>query len=205
MAKSSSRAGNGDDFFGLVYDARLPDHHALARGEGRDDMGRLFGPLLIGAPHRLAVDGDPLGRRLSQPRRPRQKQRWNATGSSLARMMPSWLCQGVPLAKVESAARTPAWRGRSERRRPPSQPPPVSQPATKATPRRADRRLCPSADNPPSHRNATGKPSSPFTAPAAASPSTIDHPPCESEDCDRFRLLPTCHAKLQSIALPTNL
>ncbi len=27
------------------------------------------------------------------------KQRWNATGSSLARMMPNWSCEGVPLAK----------------------------------------------------------------------------------------------------------
>src|SRR5271157_5320670 len=26
------------------------------------------------------------------------KQRWNATGSSLARMMPNWSCEGVPLA-----------------------------------------------------------------------------------------------------------
>ena len=25
------------------------------------------------------------------------KQRWNATGSSLARMMPNWSCDGVPL------------------------------------------------------------------------------------------------------------
>ena len=24
------------------------------------------------------------------------KQRWNATGSSLARMMPNWSCEGVP-------------------------------------------------------------------------------------------------------------
>ena len=27
------------------------------------------------------------------------KQRWNAAGSSLARMMPNWSCEGVPLSK----------------------------------------------------------------------------------------------------------
>ena len=65
---------NGDDLVGLVADLGLPEHHALARGEGRDDMDRRFGPLLlVGAPHRLAVDGDHFGRRLRQRRRPRHE------------------------------------------------------------------------------------------------------------------------------------
>ena len=74
MAKSVEQRGNGDDLVGLVADLDLPEHHALARGEGRDDMDGLFGPLLlVGAPHRLAVDGDHFGRRLRQRRRPRHK------------------------------------------------------------------------------------------------------------------------------------
>ena len=65
---------NGDDLVGLVADLGLPEHHALARGEGRDDMDGVFGPLLlVGAPHRLAVDGDHFRRRLRQRRRPRHK------------------------------------------------------------------------------------------------------------------------------------
>ena len=36
--------GNGDDLVRLVADPGLSEHHALARGEGRDDMDRLFGP-----------------------------------------------------------------------------------------------------------------------------------------------------------------
>ena len=60
--------------FDLSADFGLTEHHALARGEGGDDMDGLFGPLLlVGAPHRLAVDGDHLGRRLRQRRRPRHK------------------------------------------------------------------------------------------------------------------------------------
>ena len=74
MANKLEQRGNGDDLVGLVADLGLPEHHALARGEGRDDMDGLFGPLLlVGAPHRLAVDGDHLGRRLRQRRRPRHK------------------------------------------------------------------------------------------------------------------------------------
>ena len=66
--------GNGDDLVGLVADLDLPEHHALAGGEGRNDMDGLFGPLLlVGAPHRLAVDGDHFGRRLRQRRRPRHE------------------------------------------------------------------------------------------------------------------------------------
>ena len=92
--------GNGDDLVGLVADLGLPEHHALARGEGRDDMNGLVRPLLpVGAPHRLAVDGDHLGRLLVSAAVHATKQRWNATGSSLARMMPSWSCEGVPLPK----------------------------------------------------------------------------------------------------------
>ena len=68
------QGGNGDDLVRLVSDFGLTEHHALARGEGGDDMDGLFGPLLlVGAPHRLAVDGDHLGRRLRQRRRPRHK------------------------------------------------------------------------------------------------------------------------------------
>ncbi len=65
---------NGDDLVRLVADPGLAEHHALARGEGRDDMDRLFGPLLlVGAPHRLAVDSDHFGRLLRERRRPRHK------------------------------------------------------------------------------------------------------------------------------------
>ena len=68
------QGGNGDDLVRLVADPGLSEHHTLARGEGRDDMDRLFGPLLlVGAPHRLAVDGDYFGRRLRERRRPRHK------------------------------------------------------------------------------------------------------------------------------------
>ena len=72
MANSSSSAGMATDLVGLFADLDLPEHHALARGEGRDDMNGLFAPfLLVGAPHRFAVDGDHFGRRLRQRRRPR--------------------------------------------------------------------------------------------------------------------------------------
>src|SRR5208337_1743112 len=42
------------------------------------------------------------------------KQRWNATGSSLARMMPNWSCEGVPLAldEVLLGCWLRRWRGR---------------------------------------------------------------------------------------------
>ena len=39
--------GNGDDLVGLFADLGLPEHHALARGEGRDDMNGLFAPFLL--------------------------------------------------------------------------------------------------------------------------------------------------------------
>ena len=75
MASSSSRAGMATISLDLSPPTLgLPEHHALARGEGRDDMNGLFAPLLlVGAPHRFAIDGDHLGRRLRQPRRPRHK------------------------------------------------------------------------------------------------------------------------------------
>jgi hypothetical protein len=66
------QGGDGDDLVGLVAHPGLSEHHALARGEGGDDMNGVFRPssgwrlpplLLVGAPHRLAVDSDHLGRR----------------------------------------------------------------------------------------------------------------------------------------------
>ena len=84
----------------LFADPHLSEHHALARGEGRDDMDRLFGPLLLVGrrtvlPSMAITSADVLVSAAAHA----TKQRWNATGSSLARMMPNWSCEGVPLAK----------------------------------------------------------------------------------------------------------
>ena len=63
--------GNGGDFIGFLVHLHLPHHEALAGGEGRDHMDRLLRALLLmGAAHRLAIDGDDLGWRLGQRRDP---------------------------------------------------------------------------------------------------------------------------------------
>src|SRR5574337_1342275 len=62
---------NGDDFVGLGADFGLTQHHALASGEGGDDVDRLFGALLpIGTSNGLSIDGDHFGLLVRQRRRP---------------------------------------------------------------------------------------------------------------------------------------
>ncbi len=66
--------GDSNDFVGFFRDLELAQHKALARGEGRNHVDRLFRPLLlIGAAQRLAVDGDDLRRCLGQRRDPSGK------------------------------------------------------------------------------------------------------------------------------------
>ncbi len=66
--------GNGGDLVGSFRHRDLSGDKALARGEGRNHVDRLFRPLLlIGAAQRLAVDGDDLRRCLGQRRDPSGK------------------------------------------------------------------------------------------------------------------------------------
>src|SRR5208282_4229578 len=76
-----------------------------------------------------------------------------------------------------------------------------SPPASKAAPRRADRRPSPSAGSPARPRNTTEKPSSPSPPRQPRPLPSSTHPPPESEDHDRFSSSSICHANFQSIAL----
>ena len=100
MANSSSSAG-----MATISSAFSPtltcQYHALARGEGQMHDGlRPF--LLVGAPHRFAVDGDHFGRRLRQRRRPRDQTALERDRVEPV-MMPSWSCV-CRWRSVESAA-----------------------------------------------------------------------------------------------------
>ena len=86
------------------------------------------------------------------------KQRWNATGSSLARIMRNWSCEGGPLAK-----------GRKRRRSASLAWPQRAMSAAVSAPRQHHQQhlvkrigeLSLLADSPASHRNAPGKQSFP--------------------------------------------
>ena len=59
--------GDGGDLVGFLRHLGLAEHQALPARPGRDHVDRRLGPaLLIGAPQRLAVDGDDVGAELGE-------------------------------------------------------------------------------------------------------------------------------------------
>ena len=96
MANRSSSAGMATISLDLSPTLTCPSTMRW-RAAKAETTWMVFGPLLlVGAPHRLAVDGDHFGHVFVSAAVHATKQRWNATGSSLARMMPNWSCEGVP-------------------------------------------------------------------------------------------------------------